>query len=268
MRRSSKPSLVASIQTVLRTARPILIALVVLLGLWTAIWTTGFVNPTLLASPVEVYKVLVQGRGMEQLGSIYQHAGHTIFRALVGWFWSVLIGAAAGVLVGFSRRLQDVLDPAIEFIRSTPPVLALPVFAVAFNYSDTSYTATIVFGCFPAMMISAITGMRAISPGLRETLWLYRVPLRTRVVASIMEAMPALLLGARLALSLAIIVATVTEMVITPRSGLSLGALARDSESRFNTPVFYACVVLIGAFGFVSNYLVRLLSSWLGAKEE
>ena len=80
--------------------------------------------------------------------------------------------------------------------------------------------------------------------------------------------MPALLRGARVTLSLAIIIATVTEMVITPRSGLSLGALARDSESRFNTPVFYACVVLIGVVGFVSNYLVGLLSSRFGAKGE
>lgn len=94
-------------------------------------------------------------------------------------------------------------------------------------------------------------------------LWLYQVPIRRRIIASVTEVMPALLLGARISLSLAIIVATVTEMV-TPRSGLSIGALARDAESRFNTLVFYAAVVIIGTFGFISNYALRLLSAKFG----
>lgn len=254
------------LRAVARAIRPILLAVIVLVAAWYALWRAGVVNPTLLASPAEVWAVLFHGQGMEQLrGSIWQHAGRTIARALIGWGWSLLVGTACGLVLGLSTRAQEFFDPAIEFIRATPPVLALPVLAVAFDYTDGSYIATIVFGCVPAMMIAASSGMRSVSAPLREMLWLYQVPLRRRIIASVTESMPALLLGARITLSFAIIIATVTEMVITPRSGLSIGALARDAESRFNTPVFYAAVVIIGAFGFVSNYLLRLLSSQFGA---
>src|SRR5262245_47100954 len=91
-------SLGAGALATMRAVRPMMIAALILLALWVAVWSTGWVNPTLLASPLEVYKVLVHGKGMEQLGSIYEHAGQTILRALKGWLWSVLIGTGTGVL--------------------------------------------------------------------------------------------------------------------------------------------------------------------------
>jgi ABC-type nitrate/sulfonate/bicarbonate transport system permease component len=78
------------------------------------------------------------------------------------------------------------------------------------------------------------------------------------------EILPSVFLAARVIFSFSIIVAIVTEMVFSPRSGFALGSLAKDSEISFDTPTFYACAVILGAYGYVVNSLLRRIESWLG----
>ena len=83
-----------------------------------------------------------------------------------------------------------------------------------------------------------------------------------------MEILPSIFLSARLSYSFALIIAVVTEMVFTPRDGWALGALARDSEINFDTPMFYACVLIIGGYGYLINLLFKLIEQKLGDGKE
>jgi len=81
-----------------------------------------------------------------------------------------------------------------------------------------------------------------------------------------MELVPGIFLGGRLAMSMALIITVVSEMVFTPRNGLSLGALARDSQIDFNTPAFYACVLFAAIFGLSANMALKYGEHRLGSK--
>ena len=246
--------------------QPWMLAFLALICLWEAASYGHLVGSTLLASPGEVWHVLSQFAfpqgALRQ--SVYMNALYTFRRALTGWCIALFAGSALGLVVGSIEALSIGTEPIMEFARVIPPVLALPLFLVAFNYSEPAYTWTIVFGCLPVMSLSVARGVQSISREKMELLSAYRVARPVRAFAVVMEILPSVFLGARLTLTMALIVTVVTEMVFTPSNGWALGALARDSEISFDTPRFYGCIVIVALFGYLANVGIRKLEERLG----
>ena len=244
-----------------------ILAFVLMFGLWEAATYWHLIGRTLLASPREVWEVLtrsVQSSTLDHNQNVYIHAFYTFRRALTGWGLTVVGGIAFGLLTGSFEALYIGTEPIVEFARVIPPVLALPLLLVAFNYGEPAYTWTIVFGCLPVMTFAVARGIRGISQEKLELLAAYKVPGVVRGFSVVMETLPSVFLGARLTLTMELIIAVVTEMVFTPRNGWALGALARDSEISFDTPLFYACVVVVGLFGYLANIGIRKIEELLG----
>lgn len=247
-----------------------LLGLLCLVLLWLGLASTGWIGKTLIASPGEVIETIGHAFVDDALlaDKFHVHAFHTLRRALDGWGLGIGLGIALGLSLGGLLPLYKASEPAVEFFRAIPPVLAFPLLLVAFNYGESAYIWTIVFGCLPIMTLAVARGTLAVSRDRLDILRSFGVARTVRVFATSMEIVPSVFLGARITLSVAIIISVVTEMVFTPRSGLALGALARDSEIDFNTPMFYTCVFTIGLFGYLANLMMRKIEQWLGFAEQ
>jgi sulfonate transport system permease protein len=244
---------------------PILVVIVLLL-FWQFLSFFDIISKTLLASPQEVATAFVNSFSTASPLSekIHIHAWKTIARALEGWALAGILGIVFGLAIGSVRRAYDAGEVLSEFVRSIPPILFFPLLLVAFNYEAGAYVWTIFIGCFPIMFLTVAKGVQNISQKRLDFLKVSGVNRRTIMFARGVEVLPSVLLGLRLTLATALTIAVVTEMVFTPRDGLSLGALARDAEIDFNTPVFYAATITIGIFGYFSNLLLRRFEHWFG----
>ena len=87
------------------------------------------------------------------------HTIATIKRALTGWFVAGVFGILIGVIIGSVYRLYTSTEIVSEFIRAIPPILAFPLLLVAFNYGEQAYIWTIIFGCFPVMLLTVAKGV-------------------------------------------------------------------------------------------------------------
>lgn len=234
-----------------------------LIGLlfWWILAESGIIGKTLMASPAEVWNVILAAFDSEAKTSekFHVHAFATITRALYGWFVAGVCGILLGVFIGGIYKLYTSTEVISEFIRAIPPILAFPLLLVAFDYGEKAYVWTIAFGCFPVMLLTVAKGVITIPRSRIDVLKVFNVRPSVSIFTKAMEIMPSVFLGARLTLTIAVTIAVVTEMVFTPRNGLSLGALARDSEIDFNTPMFYTCLLAIGVFGYSANLLLRKL---------
>ncbi len=227
------------------------ISVMFILLLWGVVTSFALIDQTLLAGPVETFRVIIAG------DQIFIHAWHTIIRALEGWSVALVLGGFIGLAIGMAGNFFKAIEPLMEFLRAIPPVMAFPLFLVGFNYGEGAYIWTVIFGCFPIMMLTVSRGFQQISKDKLELLALYHVKKRLRLMSCFMESLPHIFLGGRLTLSFALVIAVVTEMIFTPRSGFALGALARDAEINFDTPTFYAAVLVIGGFGYFANVALR-----------
>jgi ABC-type nitrate/sulfonate/bicarbonate transport system permease component len=235
-------------------------------AVWFIISKLGLVGPTLIASPLEVWRVLLDSASGKIIieENVFIQTWATIGRVLSGWSISLLIGIAIGALVGLTSQTYKALEPVIEFFRSIPPIMAFPLFLVLFNYNEGAYISTIAFGCIPLVVLTVARGFQQVSVVRLELLTVFRSSWKIRILSQFMEVLPSCVLAARLSLSISIIVAIVSEMVFTPRDGKALGSLAKQAEIAFHTPVFIAAVIIIGTFGYTCNVVIRKFERRIG----
>jgi|GEM_PF-3438666 len=234
--------------------------------LWFIVTRWHLVGRTLIASPLEVASVIsdsASGR-LAREENVFIQASATIGRVLAGWSLSLVAGIILGAIFGLATAAYKIIEPVVEFFRSIPPIMAFPLFLVAFNFGEEAYVSTIAFGCIPLIALTVARGFQQMSSVRLELLKVFRVSTKVRLLAEFMEILPSCVLAARLALSISIIVAVVSEMVFTPRNGMALGTLAKNAEIAFRTPVLIAAVLIIGLFGYAGNFGVRKLEERLG----
>lgn len=239
-------------------------------ALWYFASEKNWLGDTLLASPKEVCDNVKEAfePNAEIEDKFYLYAADTIVRALYGWGIAFILGIVIGLLLGWLKTLNKVLDGSFEFFRAIPPIFAFPLMLVAFNWGSSAYTWTIVFGCLPIMILTVSRGVQLISKSSLEILTIAKTSTFIRTLSSIMEVLPSIFLGARLTFSISLIITVVSEMVSTPRDGYALGALARDSEINFDAPMFYTCVLAIGLYGYAVNVLFKFIEKRLGGNSE
>ena len=222
---------------------------------------SGAIGPTLIATPEEVLTRLINSFNSEatSYGQVHRHALATLARAVEGWGLGILIGSALGLTLARALVIFKSAEPVVEFVRAIPPILAFPLLLVAFNYNIGAYIWTVVFGCAPIMTISVAQGVREIDQERDQIFRQHQPDRQVRTLVRALEIVPSIFFGARVTFSFALIIAVVTEMVFTPRNGLGIGSIAKEAEISFDTPTFYAAVLLMGLIGYVGNQLLQYL---------
>lgn len=221
---------------------------------WHVATTGGYVSRAVLPTPERTWSALVRGFATGDLGA---RTLATLERMLIGWVLASLVGVALGALIGSSRRARAWLAPSLEFLRPLPASALIPVGIAFFGLSQTMVLAVVAFGSLWPMLLATIHGFSALEPRLTEvgrvlgfgrfaTAWRFALP----------SALPDILAGMRLGLTVALILAVVGEMLAgQPGLGLSILLAARA----FRAPDLFAGVVLLGAIGLTTNAALALI---------
>lgn len=223
----------------------------VLLALWYAAATRELVSPVFLPTPQQV---LDAGLDAWRNGDLLEATRITIGRALAGWIVAGVVGVVAAVAVTRSRALAEALSPPLDFLRSLPAAAVIPPATLILGYGLSMEIAVIIFAAVWPVLLNGVQGILAAEPQLREVARSIRLS-RVRQVFSIElpSAIPAILLGVRTSLSIAVIVAVVAEMLAS--SG-GLGDELIQASRRFRSADVYAFVFVLGVLGATANFLV------------
>jgi ABC-type nitrate/sulfonate/bicarbonate transport system permease component len=168
-----------------------------------------------------------------------------------------LVGGALGILVGRSRAARRALGPLLEFLRGLPPPVVVQVAVLVLGYVEGLKLLVVVFvAVWPILLnTAAAAGMLdTLLVEVSRTLRLGGVATLRKIV--IPAALPAFLLGLRVAVPLAVIITLLVEMI----TGLpGIGSLIVVSQRQFHSAEVYGLLVLVGLVGFVLNNLFALI---------
>ena len=231
---------------------------VVLCGLavlgWSWLSRSGVVSRAFLPSPERTWAALAAGW---QRGGLARDTLATVQRMLLGWLLASCAGIALGAAIGSSPRSRALLGPALEFLRPLPASALIPVGIAFVGLTQSMVLGVICFGTLWPMLLATVQGFAAVEPRLREIGRLLRMP-RWAVVAKIAlpNAMPDILAGMRLGLTVALILSVVGEMLAgQPGLGLRILLAARS----FRAPDLFAGIILLGAIGVLTNAALDLV---------
>jgi ABC-type nitrate/sulfonate/bicarbonate transport system permease component len=187
--------------------------------------------------------------------------GETLRRMALGFVLATLAGVAAGGAIGMSEPLRTYVVPTLELIRPLPASAVIPVFVLALGLNDGMIVAVIAFASLWPVLLATVHGFRTIEPRLVEVsrlLHLSRLEFVWKM--ALPNAMPDIFAGIRLALTVSLILAVVTEML----SGLvGLGHNIMMAARAFRSADLYAGIIVLGAVGYVTNAALERLERYI-----
>ena len=224
-----------------------------LVALWWAASHGGWISRVFLPTPEASFASLREGLDG---GELAQFAQATTWRMVEGWLLASLLGVLLGALIGVSARARVYLQPTLEFVRPLPASALLPLAISIFGLSPNMVLAVVAFGAMWPVLLGTIHGFAAVEPRLLEVsrcLQLSRIDFILKI--GLPNALPDILAGMRLSLTVALIVAVVGEMIASqPGLGQAILLAARA----FRASELFAGIVLLGLIGLASNALLGL----------
>jgi ABC-type nitrate/sulfonate/bicarbonate transport system permease component len=176
-------------------------------------------------------------------------------RLLVGWAIAVVVGVPIGLALGRSPIVTDYVSPMFFFARSVPATLLVPVFLVAFGIGPRMEIVTILWGAIWPILLNTIDGARSVDEVKTETVRAFRITRANWIFGVVLPtALPKVFAGMRLALSLAIILMVVSELMGGSTSGIGYQLI--NAQGYFLLPQMWAWIVLVSLLGYVANLIL------------
>ncbi len=215
---------------------------------------TGALTQDVLASPAQV---------VEAVGEIWRNGQLTdalsvsLTRAGLGLLFGAGIGLVLGVVTGFFRLGEELLDSAVQVLRTVPFLALVPLFMVWFGITETAKIALIgVATSFP-MYVSTAGGVRNTDRKLIEAMRSFGLG-RWAIVRTVVlpGALPALLSGLRLSMTLSVIALIAAEEI---NSTEGIGYLMAQAQNYSRTDILAVCILIYGVLGLLADGVVRVL---------
>lgn len=222
--------------------------LVALAGLWQLAVNTGAVSFDYLPAPTRVALAALDAIAS---GDLVRATVHTVVVALTAWLLAAVVGIALGVVLGVWRPARHLLLASVDVLRTLPVIAFVPVSALLFGLSMRTEIAVASWSATWPIVVNTLGGIQAVHPALDDvaaTLRLGRA--RRALTIGLPAAAPLVLVGLRLGLGLALIVAVATEMIANPAG---LGYEIVQMQQALRPEAMFAYVLAVGVLGAVLN---------------
>ena len=226
--------------------------LAALVALWWAASHAGWVSRVFLPTPEATAASLAEGLRGDLLGYTLE----TVGRMLEGWLLASAFGVVLGAAIGVSPSVRAWVQPTLEFIRPLPASALLPLAISIFGLNPAMVLFVVAFGAMWPVLLATVHGFAAVEPRLSEVARCLQLPRAAFVwKIGLPNALPDILAGMRLSMTISLIVAVVGEMIAS-QSGLGQAILL--AARSFRASELFAGIALLGLIGFASNALLAV----------
>ncbi|MFC9792772.1 ABC transporter permease [Streptomyces sp. NPDC127584] len=240
-----------------------LVALAVLLGAWQGVVSAGVWPRVLVPSPGDVWRQFVLAStvhdGTRGYGGhlLIEHLGVSLGRIGTGSAYAVLAGVPLGLLIGTVRPLAVVLEPAVTFLRTLPPLAYLSLLVIWFGIDEAPKIWLLVIAALPPIAAATAAAVRTVPGRLVEAARaLGSGPTALLLCVRLPSALPEILTGVRIAVGVAYTSVVAAETI----NGVpGIGGMIRDAQRYNQTALVIAGILAIGLSGIVLDALLRLV---------
>lgn len=247
--RSAKAARNKRINRVIKYGAPLTILL-----LWQLFSMLGYINASVLPSPLTIVQTGIQRVGTGQLPA---DLGISLLRVAQGYLLGALLGVLLGTGMAFSQRLESAFSVIFNLVRPIPIIAWVPIFIMWLGIGEVSKVTVITFGAFFPVLLNTIQGIRATDAKLLEVARSFEKN-RRRVFFSIIlpSAMPAIFTGLRLGLGLAWMSVVGAEMI---GASSGIGYIISFAGQLSQPAVMLMGVLVIGLVGALIDSGLRAL---------
>lgn len=235
-------------------------ALLAFLCLWQLLVTLGSYPTFILPAPAVVLQKFLVTAGD---GTLLRHTWATLREVFLGLALGLSAATSVGYVFAKSKPLERLLSPYIVASQSMPIVALAPLLVIWFGFGMLSKVIVCALTVFFPVLINTIVGLRSVDENLVDLMRSYGATRRQMfTMLEIPAALPVLLGGLKIGVTLSVIGAVVGEFVAADEG---LGFLVNLSRGLFDTPMLFVAlftlvVIALSLYGSVVLLENRLLS--------
>lgn len=225
-----------------------------LFALWWYVCHAGLVTEQVFASPGQVWSTFVSMAGD---GVLWSNLEASLQLAFTGLAIGGLVGLLLGVITGFARLGDELLDPVLQMLRTVPFLALSPLFIVWFGIGEKPKVLLIATATAFPLYLNTHSGVRNADRKTIEAARVYGLS-RLGVVRQVVlpNALPSLLVGLRISLGTALLALIFAEQINATKG---IGYLMTSAENYFQTNVLVVCIAIYALWGLTADLIVRLL---------
>src|SRR5262249_5522461 len=213
-----------------------------------------WVNPLFTSSPSRIFRAAVQ---MSADGSLFYDLQVSAFELACGYGLAILTGVPLGILMGWYRRLDAVLDPFVSALYATPRIALVPLMIIWFGIGFASKIAIVFLGAVFPILVNTITGVRTLDPDFIKVARSFGANDRQLfLTVALPSTVPLLLSGLRLGLGHALIGIVVGEMYGATHG---IGHVISVAGARFQTDKVMVGIIIIALAGMLLTAALRAI---------
>jgi NitT/TauT family transport system permease protein len=129
-----------------------------ILALWEAVYQ---IRPAALPSPFEVFRTLLEG--ILEKGYL-EGMVVSLRRIAIGYGLSIAAGILLGILLAWSRTLEETMGSAIISLQALPSICWLPLALIWFGLSEGAIIFVVVIGSLLSITMATTVGIKRVPP--------------------------------------------------------------------------------------------------------
>lgn len=239
--------------------RDLLFAILALIIIWQiASW---MVRRPILPPPIEVASAFITGLQ----GDLVGHFLVSLWRVIASTALAIALAVPAGLILGQSRRLNNIFSPLIYLVYPIPKVVFVPIVLLFFGLGDWPKIVIIFLILFFQILVlvrdqaaglrpELVQSVRSLGAGRRALFRFVYLP----------ASLPAILTALRQSVGTAVAVLYVAELYATQR-GLGY-YIYLNGSTLLNYPAMYAGIVAMSILGlslyFTVDWMERRVTPW------
>lgn len=222
--------------------------LLALAGIWELLVGTGVIHFRFLPAPSAI---ILHVRALVDTTPFYSATLHTVAVTIGGWACAGIVGVLVGTALGLSRVGWTWFMSSVDLLRALPAIALVPVAVVTFGFSYMTELSIVVYAAIWPVLVYTAVGITQVSEQLHDvgrTLGISRFDVARKI--TLPAAAQSVITGLRISLTLALVLAVVSEMVGNP-SGL--GYQLSFQQKALKPELMFGYVLTIGFVGVLLN---------------
>lgn len=221
--------------------------------LWQLLCTHGVFPSDLLPAPSKVFETI---GSMVWTGSLWMHVSATCVRVALGFVCGGAAGVLAGCVIGLVEKLEWMVDPIIQALRSVPSLAWVPLFILWFGIGESSKVGLIAVGVFFPVYLNTLAGIRYVDRKLLEVGKVFHFSkweLTRRI--TLWYSLPSIFTGLRSGLGLGWMFVVAAELM---GASQGLGYMLQEGQDTYAPDLIVGSILLFAIFGKTSDALLRM----------
>jgi len=234
---------------------PPLVAALLFVAVWQALWAAAFWPEYKLPAPIAVWREFLS---VVRDGSAWSILWTSISRAFLGFFIALVIATPLGLLVAKVRVVRAAIGPLLSGLQSLPSVAWVPAAVLWFGLTNSTIYFVVLLGSIPSIangLVSGIDQIPPILPRVGQVLGARGLTGARHILLP--AALPGYLSGCKQGWAFSWRSLMAAEIIAAgPLLGIGLGAYLEEGSNLNNMPKVIAAIFLILIVGIGIELLV------------